>query len=331
MNGYPQYRPRRLRRDPAIRRLLDAPPPGPERFIWPVFAVPGSGREEPILSMPGQCRRSPDRLLQALERPVTDGIGGILVFGVPEEGQKDNTGAASADPDGIVPRTLRAIKKAYPDLPVFSDVCLCAYTRHGHCGPLTHDGRVDNDAANHQLALTSLVHAEAGADGVAPSAMMDGQVRSIRQALDEAGLDQTILMSYSTKFASSFYGPFRDAEGSSPKSGDRRSYQASYANRRQALIESSLDEDEGADILMVKPAMLYLDIIADLRARTDRPLAAYNVSGEYSMLCAMAERGWGNLAEMVRESVFSIARAGADIIISYWADRYRELIAGVST
>jgi len=323
---FPEYRPRRLRRTAAIRRLLDAPLPGPERFIWPVFAIPGNGREIPIEAMPGQSRFSPDRLIRALEAPVTSGIGGILVFGVPEGGPKDAEGTAAADPDGIVPQTIRAVKKEFPQLPVFSDVCLCAYTAHGHCGPLNAAGDVDNDAANHLLAQIALAHAAAGTDGVAPSAMMDGQVLTIRQALDAAGFTDTILMSYSTKFASSFYGPFREAEASAPQSGDRRGYQASAANPRQAFIESALDEAEGADILMVKPASLYLDVIAGLRQRTDLPLAAYNVSGEYAMLCATAQRGWGDLSGMVRESVNAIARAGADIIISYWASRYDELI-----
>lgn len=323
---FPEYRPRRLRRTPAIRRLLDAPLPGPERFIWPVFVIPGNRREIPIEAMPGQSRFSPDRLIKALEAPVKSGIGGILVFGVPEGEPKDAAGSTAANPDGIVPQTIRAVKKEFPPLPVFSDVCLCAYTAHGHCGPLNAAGDVDNDAANHLLAETALAHAAAGTDGVAPSAMMDGQVLAIRQALDAAGFADTILMSYSTKFASAFYGPFREAEASAPQSGDRRGYQASPANPRQAWIESALDEAEGADILMVKPASLYLDVIAGLRQRTDLPLAAYNVSGEYAMLCATAERGWGELSGMVRESVNAISRAGADILISYWANRYNELI-----
>jgi porphobilinogen synthase len=323
---FPEYRPRRLRRTAAIRRLLDAPLPGPERFIWPVFVVPGCGREIAIEAMPGQSRFSPDRLINALEAPVKSGIGGILVFGVPEGKRKDGDGSAAANPEGLVPQTIRAVKKEFPQLPVFSDVCLCAYTAHGHCGPLNPAGDVDNDAANDLLAETALAHAAAGADGVAPSAMMDGQVLAIRQELDGAGFTDTILMSYSTKFASAFYGPFREAEASAPQSGDRRGYQASPANPRQAYIESALDEAEGADILMVKPASLYLDILAGLRQRTDLPLAAYNVSGEYAMLCATAQRGWGDLSAMVRESVNAISRAGADILISYWANRYDELI-----
>ena len=323
---FPEYRPRRLRRTAAIRRLLDDPLPGPERFIWPVFVIPGSGREILIEAMPGQSRFIPDRLLKALEAPVKNGLGGILVFGVPEVEHKDANGTAAANPDGLVPQTIRAVKKEFPQLPVFSDVCLCAYTAHGHCGPLNAAGDVDNDGANRLLAETALAHAAAGADGVAPSAMMDGQVLAIREELDAAGFTDTILMSYSTKFASAFYGPFREAEASAPQSGDRRGYQASPANPRQAWIESALDEAEGADILMVKPASLYLDIIAGLRQRTDLPLAAYNVSGEYAMLCATAERGWGELSAMVRESVNAIARAGTDIIISYWANRYDELI-----
>lgn len=327
MSLYPEYRLRRLRRTPQIRRLFDQPLPGPERFIWPVFAVPGTNRAEPISAMPGQFRYSPDRLVEALENPVRTGIGGILIFGVPEKNTKDNEGTSAALPGGITPLTIRAVKQAYPNLPVFSDVCLCAYTQHGHCGPLDAEGQVDNDAANLQLVQTALAHAKAGADAVAPSAMMDGQVQAVRSGLDQAGFINTILMSYSTKFASNFYGPFREAELSTPQSNDRRSYQASPANLQQALLESTLDEAEGADILMVKPAMLYLDVISRLRERTDLPLAAYNVSGEYAMLMATAERGWGNLRAMVRESITSIARAGADLIVSYWANQYEELLA----
>lgn len=328
MNTYPQLRLRRLRRTPAIRRLFDRPVPGPERFLWPVFVVPGAGKQEVISAMPGQFRYSNDRLVEALEHPVRTGIGGILVFGVPDEHAKDCAGTSAAAGGGVVQEAVRAVKKAYPALPVFTDVCLCAYTDHGHCGQLNSCGEVDNDATNALLAKTAVSHAQAGADAVAPSAMMDGQVAAIRAALDSAGFADTIVMSYSTKFASSFYGPFREAEVSAPKSGDRRGYQASYCNMRQALLESALDEAEGADILMVKPAALYLDVIARLRERTDLPIAAYNVSGEYSMLIAAAERGWGDLRSMVRENIAAISRAGADIIISYWAGRYEEMIGG---
>jgi len=206
-----------------------------------------------------------------------------------------------------------------------TDVCLCAYTNHGHCGPLDRQGQVDNDAAIGLLSRVAVSHAAAGADVVAPSAMMDGQVSAIRAALDENALDQTLLMAYSTKFASSMYGPFRDAENSAPSSGDRKGYQASYGNLRAALRESDFDEDEGADILMVKPSLFYLDVLAKVRERTDLPVAAYNVSGEYSMLIAAAERGWGDLDGMARESLMALERAGADLFLSYWAPRYREL------
>ncbi len=325
MAQYPEMRLRRLRRTAGVRRLLDAPPPGLEKFLWPVFVAPGRRRLDPLASMPGQFRYSPDTLLKALEKPVAAGLGGVLIFGVPGDVPKDNHGRAAADPKGVVQDTVRKMRRAFPELPIFTDVCLCAYTDHGHCGPLDDGGAVDNDAALEQLAAVAVSHAEAGASAVAPSAMMDGQVRAIRVALDRAGLGETILMSYSTKFASSLYGPFREAEGSAPRHGDRRGYQASPANPRLALRESALDEAEGADILMVKPALFYLDLLRQLRDRTELPLAAYNVSGEYAMLCAAAAAGYGDLRAMVRESLGSIARAGADVIISYWASRYGEI------
>ncbi len=327
MSGFPEVRLRRLRQTAGVRRMLDAPLPGLEKFIWPVFVAPGRGRLEALSAMPGQFRYSPDTLLKALEKPVADGLGGVLLFGVPEAGAaKDNGGGAAADPEGVVQRSVLAIRTEFPELTVFTDVCLCAYTEHGHCGPLDAAGRVDNDAALERLAAAAVSHAAAGAQAVAPSAMMDGQVRAIRSALDAAGLRDTVIMSYSTKFASSMYGPFREAEGSAPQHGDRRGYQASYANPRLALRESQLDEAEGADILMVKPALFYLDLLAELRRRTDLPLAAYNVSGEYAMLCDASAAGHGDLRGMVRESLAAIARAGADIIISYWASRYNELL-----
>lgn len=225
-------------------------------------------------------------------------------------------------------QTIRAVSRQFPDLVIATDVCVCAYTNHGHCGPLDVRGDVDNDAAVEVLARMAVSHAGAGAHVVAPSAMMDGQVQAIRRALDAGGQEQTLLMSYSTKFASSVYGPFREAEDSAPGKGDRRGYQTSYGDLRQALRESALDEEEGADILMVKPSLFYLDVIARLRERTDLPLAAYNVSGEYSMLIAMADRGWGALRDMVQESTAALVRAGADILISYWANRYDEIWGG---
>ena len=326
MSTYPERRLRRLRQTPRLRQMLEMALPGPGRLLWPVFVSEGHGAKQPIEAMPGQFRYSPDTLLEALA-PVSEmGIGGILLFGVVPTDRKDETGQSAASPTGIVPQTVRLVRERFPDLVVFTDVCLCAYTRHGHCGPLDRRGEVDNDAAVALLARVAGAHADAGATGVAPSAMMDGQVQAIRQTLSAAGHAGTLIMSYSTKFASSFYGPFREAGGSSPRHGDRRGYQASFADPRRALLESALDEAEGADILMVKPALCYLDVLARLRERTDLPIAAYNVSGEYSMLIASAERGWGDLHGMARESIMGIARAGADIVISYWANRYAEVL-----
>ncbi|MDX9866928.1 MAG: porphobilinogen synthase [Kiritimatiellia bacterium] len=321
---FPEVRLRRLRRTPAIRRLFDDPAPPASSLIWPVFVVEGRNRCEPVDAMPGQNRMSVDHLLRALEPVAAQGVGGVLLFGQTEQA-KDEGGSGAFDERGVVQQAIPAIRRAYPGLVVMTDVCLCAYTAHGHCGPLAPDGSVDNDAANGLLARVAVSHAAAGADVVAPSAMMDGQVAVIRAALEENGFDQTLLMAYSTKFASSLYGPFREAERSSPASGDRKGYQASGGNLRAALRESDFDEEEGADILMVKPALFYLDVLARLRERTDLPLAAYNVSGEYSMLIAAAERGWGDRDEMARESLTAIRRAGADLILTYWAPRYREL------
>ena len=314
---------RRLRRTPEIRRLLDMPFPAASKFVYPVFVVEGHGRREEIPSMPGQFRVSVDQLAQWVEPVAKQGVGGLLLFGQ-TEAEKDMAGSGAFNPRGAVQQAVPLLKRAFPELVVMTDVCLCAYTSHGHCGPLDRHGQVDNDAACELLAKVALSHAQAGADAVAPSAMMDGQIVAIREALDENDFTQTLLMAYSTKFASSMYGPFRDAENSSPSAGDRKGYQASYANLRAALRESDLDEDEGADILMVKPSLFYLDVLAKLRERTDLPVAAYNVSGEYSMLIAAAERGWGDLHGMVRESLMALDRAGADLIISYWASRYAE-------
>jgi porphobilinogen synthase len=325
MSTFPDIRLRRLRRTPALRSLFDMPLPGPEKFMWPVFIKEGTGVREPIEAMPGQQRMSVDVLLKDLKKVVDMGVNSVLVFGLVEGRHKDGSGTAACDDQGAVQQAIRAIRREYPGLVIASDVCVCAYTSHGHCGPLTPSGDVDNDAANVVLAKMAVSHAAAGADMVAPSAMMDGQVASIRQALDAEGFQQTLLMSYSTKFASSMYGPFRQAEESAPQKGDRKSYQASYGDMRQALRESQLDEAEGADILMLKPSLFYLDILARLREQTDLPIAVYNVSGEYSMLIAAAERGWGDLSGMVRESTMALSRAGADILISYWANRYDEI------
>lgn len=321
---FPEVRLRRLRQSKGIRKMLDAPLPGPEKFMWPTFVVDGKNVREEIESMPGQCRLSIDQLLIDLEPMVETGIGSVLLFGLAEDAQKDFQGSEAYNEDGTVQRAIRLVKDKFPDLIVAADACVCAYTDHGHCGPLTHSGEVDNDAAIKNLARICVSQAAAGADIVAPSAMMDGQIMAIREGLDDNGLTETILMSYSTKFASSMYGPFRDAEKSQPGKGNRKGYQASYGDLRAALRESEFDEMEGADMLMIKPSMFYLDILAKMREATDLPIAAYNVSGEYSMLHATAQRGWGDLTAMVQESTLALTRAGADILISYWANQYNE-------
>ncbi len=322
---FPETRLRRLRQSAGIRKMLDAPLPGPEKFIWPAFVIDGAAKREPIEAMPGQSRLSVDQLLIDLKPVVDSGVGGLLLFGLVEDSEKDSIGTAAYNDKGTVQRAIREVKDKFPELVVTADVCVCAYTDHGHCGPLTENGTVDNDAANAILAKIALSYASAGADIVAPSSMMDGQVQAIRTALDTNAFDQTLLMSYSTKFASAMYGPFREAEKSTPGKGDRKGYQASYGDLRTALRESELDEAEGADILMVKPALFYLDVLAKIRESTDLPIAAYNVSGEYSMLHATAERGWGDLKGMVQESIAALDRAGTDIFISYWANQYNEL------
>jgi len=323
---FPDVRLRRLRSTEGLRKMVGQPLPGPEKFIWPVFLREGSGVDDPISAMPGQSRMSVDVLLKKMEPVVESGVGGVLLFGLIDPSKKDFQGSEAWNEQGAVQQAIPLIKKAFPNLTVFTDVCLCAYTDHGHCGALNANAEVDNDATLSLLQKVAVSHAQAGADCVAPSAMMDGQVLAIREALDEEELIDTLLMSYSTKFASSMYGPFREAEQSAPGKGDRQGYQASYRDLRTALRESEFDEDEGADILMVKPAMMYLDVLQRLRESSDLPLAAYNVSGEYSMLIAQAERGWGDLRAMVRENMAALQRAGTDIFISYWVNRYNELL-----
>ncbi len=311
---------RRLRRTAAIRDLFAMPRPDACQFIWPVFLVEGKNRKEEIASMPGQYRWSVDRLVE--EFP--SGVRSVLLFGQVEEGcgEKDELGSLAADPHGVVARAIPVLKERFPDLVVLTDVCLCAYTSHGHCGPRDADGDVDNDAACEMLARVAVCHARAGADGVAPSAMMDGQIAAIRAALDDEGFMKTLLVAYSTKFASTMYGPFRDAENSAPGQGDRQGYQASYRDFGTAVRESLLDEAEGADALMVKPALWYLDLIKEVRARTLLPVMAYNVSGEYSMIHAAAAAGQCDLYAAARESLYAIFRAGATQVISYWAPYY---------
>ena len=325
MAGYPEIRLRRLRRTAAIRDMFAMPPPGPEKFIWPVFLVPGTNRREAIASMPGQFRLSADELVKELAPVVARGVKSVLLFGQHEGEGKDECGTAAADPGGAVQRAIPILREAYPDLVILTDVCLCAYTAHGHCGPRDAEGDVDNDAACEMLSRVAVSHARAGADGVAPSAMMDGQIAALRHALDDEGFTKTLLVSYSTKFASQMYGPFRDAENSAPGQGDRQGYQASFRDVKTALRESVLDEEEGADALMVKPALFYLDLIKELSARTLLPVMAYNVSGEYSMIHAAAAAGYCDLYATARESLYAIFRAGATQVISYWAPFYDKI------
>ena len=325
MDGFPEVRLRRLRRTAAIRDMFGMDAPSPAKFIWPVFVVPGSGRREAIDSMPGQFRLSADELVRELESVVAQGVRSVLLFGQHEGDGKDECGTPAADPHGAVQRAIPVLRRAYPDLVILTDVCLCAYTAHGHCGPHDLDGDIDNDAACEMLARVAVSHAQAGADGVAPSAMMDGQVAAIRRALDEEGFKKTLLIAYSTKFASQMYGPFRDAENSAPSQGDRQGYQASYRDPRTALRESDFDAAEGADALMVKPALFYLDLIREVSRRSLLPVMAYNVSGEYSMIHAAAEKGYCDLYATARESLYAIFRAGATQVISYWAPFYKEI------
>lgn len=308
---------RRLRRTDALRRMVRETRLDPAQFIWPLFVRSGKGLRAPIGSMPGVAQTSVDELLRDAEKAVAAQIGGILLFGIPDT--KDATGSSAWDPQGPVPAAVRAVKREFPNLVVVTDVCMCEYTDHGHCGLLTPSGDVDNDATLELLSREALAHAEAGADIVAPSDMMDLRVGHMRHALDMAGFTQTPIMSYAAKYASAFYGPFREAAESTPAFGDRRSYQMDPANGREALREVRLDVEEGADILMVKPAGAYLDIIAAVKRETQMPLAAYQVSGEYSMIKAAAERGWIDGDRAMMESLVAIARAGADMTITYFA------------
>jgi porphobilinogen synthase len=313
--GFPVQRPRRLRRIPALQDMVRETRLRPEQFIYPLFAIPGSGMCEEIEALPGQYRLSPDRLVEEAGRAWQAGVRSVLLFGLSE--RKDAMGAEAANPQGAVQQAVAALKDTMPELVVMTDVCLCAYTTHGHCGVVSDDGEILNDPTLEVLADIALSHAEAGADLVAPSDMMDGRVGAIREALDSSGHLEVGIMAYSAKYASAFYGPFRDAVDSAPQFGDRRSYQMDPANRREAVREVRLDVHEGADIVMVKPALSYLDVIAEVRRTTDRPLAAYNVSGEYAMLKAAAERGWVEPRATTLEVLTSIARAGADLIITY--------------
>jgi porphobilinogen synthase len=307
---------RRLRRTEGLRALAREISLTPEDFIYPLFVRPGRNVREPISSMPGQFRFTVDRLEAEVEEIVRLGIRAVLLFGLAE--RKDPEAREAWEENGLVPQAVRRIKVIAPELVVITDVCVCAYTDHGHCG-IVRDGRVDNDATLALLARMALAHAAAGADLVAPSAMMDGQVRAIREALDDAGFVDVGIMAYSAKFASAFYGPFREAADSAPRFGDRRSYQMDPPNAREALREIERDIAQGADIIMVKPALAYLDVIRRARERFDHPLAAYNVSGEYSMVKAAAQMGWLDEERAMMEILIAIKRAGADRIITYFA------------
>ena len=316
MTGFPQLRLRRLRRTEALRSLVRETQVEVGDLVYPLFVMPGSGIREEVASMPSIFRYSVDQLSQAVEDIVKLEIPAILLFGVPE--YKDELGTSAYQSEGIIQRAVRAIKKSAPELIVITDVCLCEYTSHGHCGVVV-DNYVDNDKTLELLARTAISHAEAGADIVAPSDMMDGRVKAIRQALDENGFQHTLILSYAAKYASAFYGPFREAVEATPQFGDRNSYQMDPPNWREALREVEQDISEGADIVMVKPALAYLDIICRVRDTFNYPLAAYNVSGEFAMVKAAAQHGWIDERQIVLEILTAIKRAGADIIISYHA------------
>jgi porphobilinogen synthase len=322
---FPESRPRRLRRGEPLRRLVRETRVQPAELIQPLFCVTGSGIREPVASMPGVERLSVDRLAAEAKEIESLGLGGVILFGIPDH--KDATGSGAWDDDGIVQASIRAIKDATPDLLVIADVCLCEYTDHGHCGVF--DGSdVRNDETLPLLAQTAVSVARAGADVVAPSDMMDGRVAAIREALDTSSLEQTPILSYAAKYASAFYGPFRDAAESTPSTGDRRGYQMDPANEREALREIATDLDEGADMIMVKPAMPYLDVIRAARELVDVPLFAYQVSGEYSMLRAAIERGWLDEERAIDESLLAIRRAGADVILTYFGKDFARRVRG---
>jgi len=314
--SFPIHRPRRLRRTETIRKMVRETALTPDDFIYPMFVTAEEGIKREIPSMLGCFQQSVDGILKEAREVSSLGIPAVILFGIPE--RKDEYGSSAYDENGIVQRAVRAIKDNVPELIVITDVCLCEYTSHGHCG-VVKNGKVLNDPTLELLAKTALSHARAGADIVAPSDMMDGRVSTIRDALDEEGFQDILIMSYAVKYASSFYSPFREAVESTPQFGDRRSYQMDPPNRREAIKEAALDIEEGADIIMVKPAMCYLDIISDIKDSFDVPVAAYNVSGEYSMIKAGARLGWIDEKRVMMEVLTSIKRAGADLILTYFA------------
>ena len=314
--SFPATRMRRMRRSPALRAMIRETDLSAAHLIQPMFVVAGEGVREEVPSMPGVDRFSISELVEAAGGVAEAGVPAVLLFGIPAD--KDEAGTGAYDEEGVVQLAVRALKEAHPDLLVFTDVCLCEYTSHGHCG-FVRDGEVHNDISVELISKTALSHAEAGADAVAPSDMMDGRVGSIRHQLDEEGHSDVPIIAYSAKYASAFYGPFRDAAESTPQTGDRRGYQMDPANAAEAIREAKLDLEEGADMLMVKPATAYLDVLRRIKDATGAPLAAYHVSGEYSMLKAAAQNGWIDERAAVLETLTSIRRAGADVVITYYA------------
>ena len=321
--GFPIHRLRRLRQHASLRRMVRETQLTPADLIYPLFVTFGENKQEPINSMPGQYRWSVDRLVSEVANVWALGIPAVILFGIPE--RKDERGSAALEKDGVVQTAVRALKAKLPDLMVITDVCIDEYTSHGHCG-IVRGGKIVNDETLECLQAMALSHAEAGVDMVAPSDMMDGRVKAIREILDQQGYPELPIMSYSAKYASALYAPFRDAAFSSPSFGDRRSYQMDAANAREALREVELDLEEGADIVMVKPALFYLDILRQVRDRTKVPVAAYQVSGEYSMMKAAAQQGWIDEASVMMESLVSIKRAGADLILTYFAKEAAQLL-----
>jgi len=324
--SFPAVRPRRLRRTPALRRLVAETAVRSSQLVLPVFVREGATEPVPIASMPGVVQHSRDSLRKEVAQAVAAGLGGVMLFGVPE--RKDAVGSGVEDPSGVLNVALADVAAEVGDeLPVMSDLCLDEFTDHGHCGVLAADGSVDNDATLAVYGRAAVAQAAAGSAVVGPSGMMDGQVGVIRAALDAAGYPDTLVLAYAAKYASAFYGPFREAVGSSLR-GDRRTYQQDGANRREALREVALDVDEGADMVMVKPALAYLDVLSDVRAAVDVPVAAYNVSGEYAMVAAAAANGWIDRDAAVLETLTAIRRAGADVILTYWALDAARLLTG---
>ena len=321
--SFPETRPRRLRRTPALRRMVRETTLAPDNFMFPLFICPGKGVKREVASLPGQFHFSVDEVVREAEEVAKLGIPSVILFGLPEK--KDEVGSEAWHEGGVVQRAPKAIKKAVPDLVLAVDACFCEYTTHGHCGVVV-EGAIDNDATLDNLGRAALSYARAGADLVAPSGMMDGFVGFLRESLDEENFDQVGLLAYSAKFASGYYGPFRTAVDSTPAFGDRAGYQMDPANVREAMRELALDVEEGADIVMVKPALAYLDVIAEARSEFDVPIAAYNVSGEYAMLKAAAEKGWIDYDRVMLETLTSIRRAGADIILTYHAKEAARLL-----